>query len=417
MGKPRLFAAAALLLLAASSGWAADAPPVEPPFFPAERLTHPYVAMFGKDFYVPVNLGPTGAVGWRNGNQLVVMEIDRGSPGHGVLRKHDVIVAAGGVALSDDDPRRELGAAITEAEAESGRLSLTILRLGKKREVTIRLPVLGRYGANWPYDCPKSQRIIKGACEFLAKKQSMYGDHLVSTRVGHALNGLFLLAADDPEYLETARRLAYWLVRHPGPGRGDGTGNWDNGYQAIFLAEYYLKTGDRHVLQRLQEIHDLMVEFQAPCVSWGHGPTPGAGYVQGGLMNPAGLAIWVFLILGKECGLDVDDDALNRATHFFARFVGAGNVPYGDHRPEFWPSSNGKNSLASVALGLLDGQEYQDGAVLFARMVADSYFDREAGHTGGFMNTIWGPIAAVRAPQRDYRRHMDYWTWYYDLSR
>lgn len=417
MPTPRISVAIALTLCVASAGWPAEGGGAEAPFFPAERLTHPHVTMFGGKFHIPVNLGPTGAVGWRNGNQLIVMEVDRGSPGHGILRKYDVIMAANGLPLSYDDPRRELGAAITESEAKDGRLSLSVLRRGKRRQVIVKLPVLGSYGSNWPYDCAKSKRIVKGACEFLAKHQTMYGDHMVSTRVGHALNGLFLLAADDPEYLETARRLAYWLVRHPGPGRGDGTGNWDNGYQAIFLAEYYLKTGDAHVLPRLREIHDLMVEFQDPCGSWGHGPRPKPGYVQGGLMNPAGLAIWVSLILSQECGLEVNEDAVARATRFFARYADKGNVPYGDHRPEFWPSSNGKNALAYVGLSLLDGREHREAALLFARLVADSYHDREAGHTGGFMNTVWGAIAAAGAPPADYRRHMDYWSWYYDLSR
>ena len=68
--------------------------------------------------------------------------------------------------------------------------------------------------------------------------------------------------------------------------------NWQLGYQGVLLGEYFLRTGDRAVLDGLQELCDWCVENQA-AGGWSHGAPVGPGYVQSGLMNHAGLPILV----------------------------------------------------------------------------------------------------------------------------
>jgi len=50
----------------------------------------------------------------------------------------------------------EFGKALTAAESEAGggRLVLTRWRGGRTEEVTVKLPVLGTYGATAPFACP-----------------------------------------------------------------------------------------------------------------------------------------------------------------------------------------------------------------------------------------------------------------------
>ncbi len=113
------------------------------------------------------NLGPTGLRGWMfcdklvttDARQIAITPVDKGSPADSVLAVGDVLLGAGGKAVSFD-PRTELGRAITAAETEAGggKLALTRWRAGKSEEVVGKLPVMGGFSATAPFACPKSKR-------------------------------------------------------------------------------------------------------------------------------------------------------------------------------------------------------------------------------------------------------------------
>ena len=96
------------------------------------------------------NLGPTGARGWMYSNkletsearQIMVTSVEAGSPADGILQPGDVILGAAS-RLFKFDPRTELGRAISNAEASSGKLLLVRWRDGRRKGVTVQLPVLG----------------------------------------------------------------------------------------------------------------------------------------------------------------------------------------------------------------------------------------------------------------------------------
>ena len=60
------------------------------------------------------------------------------------------------------------------------------------------------------------------------------------------------------------------------------------------------------------------------------------------LLNAAGLHAATFLLLAKECGVDVDEHTLQSSLRHVYRFAGHGNVAYGDHLPEGGFAGNGK---------------------------------------------------------------------------
>ncbi len=125
------------------------------------------------------NLGATGARGWMFSDKLVttdarqirVTRVDEGSPAEGVLAVGDVILGVAGKPFSHD-PRTEFGRALTVAESEQGNGVLEVIRWreGMRDSVKLQLPVLGRYAATAPYDCPKSKRILAGGLQG-ARKQ------------------------------------------------------------------------------------------------------------------------------------------------------------------------------------------------------------------------------------------------------
>ena len=359
-----------------------------------------------------LSLGPTGARGWVHGHRIHVVAVAPGSPARGVLAPHDVVVGAGGARFKEgEDPRVALGNAITDAETQprGGRLALAVERDGAQRTLTLQLRVLGSYGRGWPFECAKSARILDEACAYLATMQYPDGHMQSELGMNTMWAGLLLLASGDAAWLDNARRAAYWLTAQD--YAWVGLNAWPCGYGGLYVAEYYLATGDRTVLPWLAKNARTLTDGQMTCGSWGHS-APWGGY---GAVNQVGLVCYIALLLTRECGLDVDAAALERSRGFFKKYAGKGWVPYGDHVPWRGPSGNGKNALAAVAFALL-GSEPQ-AVRAFSRSVATSYAHRELGHTGSFFSFFWGPLAASHADRAEFRSFLDRQRWYYDLAR
>lgn len=400
-------AAAALLASTAGPLWARKPKDAARPAEEAAPVWSPFAAWTGRQVY----LGPTGARGWVGDGRIIVTSVPEGSPAEGLLRVGDVLVEAGGRRLADDeDPRRAVGEAITAAEttAAGGKLRLSVLRAGRRRDVTVPIRVMGGYSRTWPHDCAKSRRILDEACAYLAREQfpdgHVEGEGIMAT----AWSALLWLAADDVRYLDNARRAVYHLsktdyVKHE-------LRSWALGYGGIAMAEYYLATGDESVLPKLQEMIRFTESGQMACGTWGHN-IPWGAY---GALNQAGLVCWMMLALGQECGLEIDQAVLDKSTLFFGKYVGRGGIPYGDHLPTTGSGSNGKDALGAVGFHLLGKPE---GWRFFSRLVAAAYRYREKGHTGCFLSLYWGPVAARLAGEKPFRRFMDYQRWYYDLAR
>ncbi len=384
-------------------------------FFLGEKLT-PELSVCGRQFYIPNVFGPTGMTGWINGPTLVVREVEPNSPADGRALPNDVILAVNGKPLAPDGLEefavlKTLGEQV-EVSEQSGKMDLLVRRSGKEQVITIPIRKLGAFGKDWPFDCAKSRQIHRDACEYLASVQTLDGMFDGRIYVGFALNGLTWLATEDPKYVDAARRLAYGYREHFDP-TDTSTVNWEWGYMGVYLAEYYLQTGDESVKPLAHAVGAALSRSQLPSGSWGHGPFPAPSYVQGGALNNAGLVCWMALALLDEAGVEVNQQSLARATKFFNRFTHRGGVPYGDHR--VGGGGNGKNAIPGVVLNILGdtaGSEY------FARLVTGTYGKRNAGHTGGFMGFIWGNIQGVQNPHYpDYRRMLDHWRWLLNVCR
>jgi hypothetical protein len=329
-----------------------------------------------------------------------------GTPAAGKFQKGDILVKVNGQPISDSEPYIALGEALTAAEASDGKLVFAIKRGDKEASVTLTIPVLGAYSRTWPLNCKKSDTIIRQAAAFLGQPENLKDPGF--------FGGLFLLSTGDDQYLPAVKAM----VDRNSPVKA-GTHTWINGYAGILIAEYYLRTGDKSALPRLKAICVDAKERQY-YGGWCHWAGPVPGYVQGGLMNPAGVQVLTTLILAKECGVEVDQGTFDRALTYFYRFAGHEAVPYGDHRPEGWLSCNGKNGMLAAALSLLDGKAYRMAAQTLSLDMADSYRWLGAGHANSFGDHVWRGLGSVHVPQdkqAHYRRSMDKLAWYYDLCR
>lgn len=361
-----------------------------------------------------LRFGPTGAFGWAKDNYLVVRGLIPTSPADGKLIMHDVIVGANGKRFPEGhDPRSHLANAITESETEKmgGKLTLNVIREGKPITVKIQLEVMGSYSKTWPYNCSKSRKILDNAADFVAGMQRPNG-------YPHWWwNPLIFISHPDLKYRDNARRAAHNfcgdLVEFnttKGHPYSRSLTSWRYSYKAIFLAEYYMLTGDETVLPALTKLVDWIGRGQMMCGTWGH-RAPWGGY---GAVNQCGITCYIAMLMAKEIGVPVDEEKLQRSVEFFGNFYKIGTIPYGDHPPFGYLENQGKCASTSIAFRLQGKPEWSK---VMGSMTAMSYHQFEYTHAGGMYTWLWSPLGAVHAPEDEFRTMLDKVRWFYEFSR
>jgi hypothetical protein len=404
--------AAALLLGSMALLPAKDSYYKEPPLFstaPSPEKSVNTIARFG-----PVGMGidliqPAFTMQIRN--------IEEGSPAAaGGLEAGQIITSINGQTLAGIDPRIQLGQILAKAEATDGVLKFLVADKpgGSSREVIVKVPVLGAYSATWPLDCPKSGKIVRGFADYLARPDSHQGFS--------GFGMLFLLATGEDQDLEIVKVWARAATKRT------PTYAWHLGFGGIPLCEYYLRTGDEEVMPAIQNWVDSAVAGQVLDGWAGRGGIAGVTYGGGGgHLNAGGTAVVTFLLLAKECGADVPDDAMLGALEHFVRYAGRGINPYGDGRPETSFVDNGKQGNLAFAMAAAASltPEGEDSVYAAARdhCAMTSFYTTTFmlhGHTGGGIGEIWRSAAMGllhETKPRHYREFMDHRQWHYDLSR
>lgn len=367
------------------------------------------------------HIGPTGILAHiETGVKVTVEGTREGSPADGRFNPGEVIVAVNGKSLEGLNPYVVLGSAITAAEAGDGSLTFDLESKKGARKVTIRIPVMGAYGDQWPVDCPKSEKIIGNAAAFYETSLKEGKD----MGVGGALKCLFLLSTGDDRYLPTIKEHYRKFIENP---EGIGEHTWNNGYNGIACAEYYLRTGDQDMLPVLQAFCDDARDRQNFNAAWKHwGTDINPRYVAGGLMNPASTQVLTTLLLCKEAGVNVDEKTLINCLRYFYRFAGHGSVAYGDHRGEGGVGSNGKDAMLAAAMQVASGASgdtsiYESARDSLSMATLNAYPAMITGHAdNGRGDGMWRGIASSYLMEKkpaQFREVMDRIRWWYDLSR
>ncbi len=341
-----------------------------------------------------------------------ISHLEEGSPAAatGKLQAGQIIESINGDKLTDIDPRIQLGSIIAAAEASDGSIRLSIR--GQSEPINVKIPVLGAYSPTWPLDCPKSEKIVRQFADYLSKPNANPGFG--------GIGMLFLLSTGDDQDLAAVRQWARSVANRP------STYAWYLGYGGIPLCEYYLRTGDKEVLSGIQKWVNNAVQGQYLDGWAGRGGVPSVTYGNGHL-NAGGTAVVTFLLLAKECGVEVPDHALLGALKHFFRYAGRGHNPYGDNRPEVGFVDNGKNgnlafAMAAAAALTPDGENslYASARDVCAMTSFYTTSFMLHGHTGGGIGEAWrSPAMGLMydTRPRQYREFMDNRQWHYDLSR
>jgi autotransporter-associated beta strand protein len=381
------------------------------------------------------NLGATGARGWIYSNgalltsesrQILITQVDSGSPAAGILAVGDVILGASGTPANPvsftADARVSLANAITAAEesAHGGALKVLCWRSGVTTTQTLTLEVMGSYSATAPYNCPKSTRILQQAAAYIAAR-SEFGRY--------SFGALALLASGDSTYGTTVQTQARALIPSAATRTSmmsdDPQGSvWERGYVGLFLTEYYLATGDAQVLPAIEAYAVNIAKGGSHYGTYGHGYASKSndGSLHGsiapyGPVNSAGLPCFLAMVLAKKCGISHPevDAAITRSSNFYAYYVGKGGIPYGEHVPVPEHEDNGKTALAAVAFTAQGGQA--PAARFFAKMSTAGQYGRGWGHTGPFFSFLWAALGANCGGQDAGAAYFQQVRWHLELAR
>lgn len=349
---------------------------------------------------------------------MYIRNVEEGSPAAatGKLTPGMIIESINGQVLKDIDPRVQLGNMITEIEASDGVVKLMVKQSpeAKAELVAFKIPVMGAYSETWPVDCEKSDRIVREMADFLRQEENWgWGA------------ALFMLSTGEEQDLEEVRkRFQQRFGQGFNPERPGHT--WSIGYTGIAVCEYYLRTGDKSVLPAIKAMADFLRDTMYNG-SWMGRNGVNFRYMAGGHLNAAGLHAVTFLLMAKECGVDVDERSLLEGLEHLYRFAGRDNVAYGDHLPEGGMVDNGKvGKLAFVMQAAAnlspDGEEsiYAKARDISATKSFYSTSWMFHGHTGGGIGELWrgSAMGLVKDDRpKQYRSFMDERRWVYELAR
>jgi len=349
-----------------------------------------------------------------------VKNVEEGSPAAatGKLKKGQLIDSINGRILEKMDPRQILGDILLKAEATDGIVKLVVREKkgAKPQEVVVKIPVLGPYSKTWPLNCKKSDRIVREMAEYLKKTGAN----------GMGMGNLFLLSTGDKSDLDFVGKQMHKIAKANEGREAAGGYPWYIGYQGISLCEYYLRSGDKTILPTIKAYAE-QAKRTLYNGSWGQKGGANYNYMAGGHMNAAGVHCVTFLLLAKECGVDVDEFALQSSLKHFYRYAGRGAVSYGDGFPEITYTDNGKNGGLAFAMAAAASLTPEGEKSVYAKArdaaAMTSFYSTSwmlHGHTGGGIGEIWrGPAMGLvnkKAPKR-YREFMDNRAWFLDISR
>jgi len=354
--------------------------------------------------------------------QMQLSRIDKGSPAEaaGKLKVGQMIESINGQTLKDIDPRVQIGAILTKAEAADGVIKFMVKDApnAKAEEVVVKIPVLGTYSPTWPLNCPKSEKIVRNQADFLARTNNYAGPGI------NGLGLLYMLSTGEEKDLEVARRwIKETVEKNKNAGPYENLYPWYAGYGGLGLCEYYLRTGDSSIIPLIERVADSLTRNM---YNGGWNQKGGVLFTYGHL-NAAGVPSAAFLLLARECGAKVDEHTLQESLRNFYRYAGHGNVAYGDSLPEGGFVDNGKTGKLAFQMAAAASltPEGENSVYAKARDISavKSFYSTSwmlHGHTGGGIGEIWRSAAMGLMHDKKplkYREFMDNRQWFYDLSR
>ncbi len=420
-----------------------------------QRATH------GPDAEVPgwyYNLGVTGLRAELVSDQpkaLVIRHIFNNTPGANIIKVGDIITGAGGKAFVNPHrngygeavfgghgPVSEMAQALEECQGPNGngQLQLELIRNGSKMNVNLQIgKTYGTYSPTYPFNCPKSQKILDELLEYIVSQQAdngSFGDPVQNT-----FSTLALLGSGDSKYIPAIEKNLTYIIEIIGDGRERGLVNWEYMGAAITLSEYYLITKKDWVIPHLNKMHTLIKNSQYMNVSqidpkvmethpddfprtdqekiggWGQN-TGFEGYGPISMITAQGALSYTLL---QRCGIEIDKNRLNAAYEFLKRGTAAnGYVWYEDKLgggPTNW-ADMGRTGASGIAnfLSPFPTDLTRNQAIMNSNVIGTHPESFPDTHGSPIMGMAYAALAANTNPL-NFRKLMDSNRWWFTMAQ
>ena len=388
-----------------------------------------------------------------NSSSAIVKYIFENSLAEGKLKIDDEIIAVNGQIFKENFTKL-LAEEIDKSEGSTGNLELQLIRKEKNIKVKLKLERIGSYSETWPYDCKKSSIVLKNACDWLVEHQQKSGriekNENQSCLVLSSVTGLALLGCDADEYKRPISKIVKFLTNHI-KEKTNSSGHYDGGtldlwsvnYATIFLAEYYLKTGDKKVMKTLEflnkeiyyrQFHQMSDDARkhltthlidkkgfkhdpAPPYWFAHGlvDTKSNGYVHLGVNVANASVAWSLL---DKAGVDVDTENLTATLDYVEKACVSGAMGYASYLNQQGhpPDAFGRTGALGIALYLRKDRPAYTQVVtdsLIKQYPRNYYFS----HATCVMGKAWGTLAIAALDKNNFRTMMDDMKGDFDLMR
>jgi len=397
----------------------------------------------GADAQVPgwfINLGITGARAKIPDDQPKILEVAHvfaDTPAAGKLRIGDRIVGVNGKPFTAahkfgygvgkfgyEGPMMEFGNALEAGQGPKlrGRMTIDVMRGGARMRVTLKLPAkYGQYSPTYPFDCPKTDRILAELYAYLLKRQRSSGLWHGRPHI-NAFATLALMGSGNRKLMPAVKKAVRQMARSTDSNiRFGGLPCWRYALYGAVLGEYYLLTREKWVLSELQEINEWLFKAQAPTGGWGHSPwkTGGEGNGYGPICIHTMQCKMAWSLM-QRCDLTVDAKRYAAAHDFVVKGTNKfGYVWYkdGGSRNSRY-ADMGRTGAAALAhyLSPSGGKEYRKYAKLAARCIGDHPKTFPDTHGSPILGMAWTALGALVDPP-SFRKLMDHNRWSFALAQ
>ncbi len=328
------------------------------------------------------------------------------------LEVGDVVVGVGSKSFEKDGSFEPLADALAKAMGGSkkGVVELRVERAGSGRaeKVEVSVEVLDKVAAK-PESKEARRLFADRALAWLVERQEDDGGfaQTLSGRNGAVVQtcvaGLAWIAggsdlASGPHAESLTKAVAFvraWLADPTEPAGGLGGGanwnqdNWGYAHAAIFLGELHEHAPNADVLAGLKAAVDALFASQEESGGWAHGPGgPNAlGYVE--LNIVAGLAL-SGLGLAKRAGVEVDEDAVEKALAYVEASSAGGGVGYSTNPGQVGQGNVGRT--AATWLGLRNLGEDDKSVESYVKGHVDDWL---GGHASLMQHVFLAGVAAA----------------------
>lgn len=384
-----------------------------------------------------INLGISGIrakINYETPKEFEVTYVFVETPAHGLVRVGDRIVGVQGKAFTEahkfgygmkffgyEGPIMELGNALEVAQGKNGGVViLDIIRGGKMMSVKLKLGNdYGAFATTFPYNCRKTDLILAENYAYLLRKQKSDGSWHSRPHI-NAFAALSLLGSPEKEHRMAAKQAALYCAKVTNDKISyGGLDCWKYTLYGAFLAEYYLMTREKWVLNELQEINLWLYKAQMKNGGWGHRPAgrPGGnGYGGICVITMQAKMTWALMI---RCGIDIDEKRYKAAHDFVNRGTNAiGYVWYKDGGKNNQKYADmGRTGASAIAhyLSPVGGETYDDHAKLNASCIGNHPKTFSDTHGSPLLGMAWTALGALPDPAM-FRKLMDYNRWHFALA-